>query len=167
MNNNNLIFLSKLLNGIGKNCKIAHFLLVMLFVQFLYNTCSAATFTVLAGQNFNYNFDVVQDIHISSCSSVTVSGTVDWGDGTQSGITSPTMVLQKIYTNSGIYTITRSVDYRTGGGFISDGSFSKIDNFNCFPLNSTLPPSLVGTVASYTTFRVMGTGQPTILYSSH
>src|SRR5439155_3366555 len=30
---------------------------------------NAATFTVLAGQNFNYNFDVVQDIYISSCSS--------------------------------------------------------------------------------------------------
>jgi hypothetical protein len=36
----------------------------------------------------------------------TASGTVAWGDGTQSAVTQPVMTLQHLYAVSGIYTIT-------------------------------------------------------------
>ncbi len=40
-----------------------------------------------------------------------VSGTVDWGDGTQTTITSSTILLHKVYANPGSYTISVSANW--------------------------------------------------------
>jgi hypothetical protein len=39
------------------------------------------------------------------------SGSVDWGDGTQSALTQPVMTFEKQYTSAGSYTVTISADW--------------------------------------------------------
>jgi hypothetical protein len=58
----------------------------------------------------------------------TASGTINWGDGTQTNITQPEMTLQKLYSTSGTYTITIAVNW-TGhtASMSTSGSGTKTD----------------------------------------
>jgi hypothetical protein len=88
------------------------------------------------------------------------SGTVNWGDGTQSAITQPVMTLQKLYSSSGNYTITVTVNW-TGQTATSAviGNGTKSDTVevysSCGPVITNQPsPSnevvLVGGTAQFT-----------------
>jgi len=77
------------------------------------------------------------------------SGTVDWGDGTQSVITQPVMTFQKHYTASGTNAIVMSADWT---GFSIDQSYSghatRIDTVQV--VGNCVPPSIVTQPANQT-----------------
>jgi hypothetical protein len=89
----------------------------------------------------------------------TASGTVSWGDGTQSAITQPVMTLQKLYSSNATYTITLSVSWtgHTTNQTIS-GNGTKTDTVEIYsacnlPVITNQPSSqevLVGTTAQFT-----------------
>jgi hypothetical protein len=87
----------------------------------------------------------------------TASGTVNWGDGTQSAITQPVMTLQKLYAISGTYTLTISVAW-TGHttNLAASGTGTKTDTVDvfssCEPVITNQPSNqvvLVGTTAQF------------------
>jgi len=88
----------------------------------------------------------------------TATGTVDWGDGTQSNVTQPVMTIPKLYAASGTYTITLSVSW-TGHTPTTNavGNGIKTDTVevysSCDPVITNQPSNQVvvaGTTAQFT-----------------
>lgn len=74
------------------------------------------------------------------------SGTVNWGDGTQSPITQPVMSLQKAYSAAGSYSIQVAADWMGYAGAVPvSGHATKTDAIqtvtNCTPPQITTQPS--------------------------
>jgi len=103
------------------------------------NTAACAT------DNFSYNLDINPAPGVITVTAA--SGTVNWGDGTQSPITAPVMTLQKAYTAAGTFSITVSASW---SGYASDfspqsgvatitGSVQVVTN--CAPPQISLQPS--------------------------
>jgi hypothetical protein len=63
----------------------------------------------------------------------TASGTVNWGDGTQSSVMLPVMTLQHLYSSSGTYTITLSASW-TGytATLAAEGNGTKTDTVEIY-----------------------------------
>ena len=62
-----------------------------------------------ATDNLTYNVNIDPDPGVITVTNAT--GTVNWGDGTQSAITQPVMTLQKAYTTSGTYPIVVTANW--------------------------------------------------------
>jgi len=89
----------------------------------------------------------------------TASGTVNWGDGTQSSLTLPVMTLQHLYSSNGTYTITLSASW-TGytSNLATSGNGTKTDTVEVYsscglPVITNQPSNaevLVGATAQFT-----------------
>jgi hypothetical protein len=86
------------------------------------------------------------------------SGTINWGDGTQTNFTQPVMTIPKLYSPSGTYTISLSV-YWTGHTATLNvfGNGTKSDTVqvfsSCNPVITNQPSNqvvLLGTTAQFT-----------------
>jgi hypothetical protein len=87
------------------------------------------------------------------------SGTVSWGDGTQTPITQPVMTLQKSYTVAGTYAISVAADWTGNAGAVPvSGHASKSDSVQvvttCLAPQITTQPSnqvvLAGSTVQFT-----------------
>jgi hypothetical protein len=71
-----------------------------------------------------------------------VTGTVDWGDGTQSGITQPVMTFEKSYSAAGTFPIVVSADWTGYSGTVPmSGHATKTDSVQV--VTSCLAPQIV------------------------
>jgi hypothetical protein len=90
----------------------------------------------------------------------TASGTVAWGDGTQSSVTLPVMTLQHLYATSGDYTITLTVDWAgvTTNNVATSGNGTKSDTVavfsDCDPVITNQPTNQVVLLGTTAQFRV-------------
>ena len=73
-----------------------------------YSGSPPTNFPACATQPITYNVNIDPNPRLISVTAAT--GTVDWGDGSQSAITQPVMTFQKQYAASGTYSITLSAN---------------------------------------------------------
>jgi sugar lactone lactonase YvrE len=101
----------------------------------------------------------------------TASGTVNWGDGTQSAFTQPFMTLEKVYSSNGTYTITLSATNWTGhtATMPISGTGTKTDTVQVlstcgWPVISTQPACQTNLAGSEVTFNVAVEGSGPFTY---
>jgi hypothetical protein len=115
-------------------------------------------YTICVTGPIDYTVDIIPAPGVITVD--TASGTVNWGDGTQSTFTQPVVTLPHLYAASGTYTITISANW-TGHTATSEvaGSGTKTDTVevysSCDPVITSQPsPShqvvLVGGTAQFT-----------------
>jgi hypothetical protein len=125
-----------------------------------YSGTPNTTFPTCATEPLAYDININPAPNLIAVTSA--SGTVNWGDGTQSAITQPVMTLQKQYAASGTYTITITANWT---GFTSDtmisGQATKTDTVRavnqCDPVIVSGPSNEVVVAGSTAQFSVNAT----------
>ena len=98
------------------------------------------------------------------------SGTINWGDGTQSAITQAVMTLQKLYSTSGTYDITISVSWTGHTGTLStSGNGTKSDTVSvyssCDPVITSQPTNQVVLAGATAQFNVAANSEFPLIYT--
>jgi len=112
-------------------------------VQIDANYIGSAPVTNLAACATDYlTYNVSIDPAPGVVTVISASGTVDWGDGTQSAITSPLMTFAKSYPTAGTYDIVVTVNWRGYSGDTQlSGQAIKTDSVQV--VTTCLPPQIV------------------------
>jgi len=125
-----------------------------------YSGSPNTTFPTCATEPLAYDININPAPNLITVSAA--SGTVDWGDGTQSTITQPEMILPKQYATAGTYEITITANWT---GFTSDtmvsGVASKSDTVQavnqCDPVIVSGPSNQVVLAGAMAQFSVNAT----------
>ena len=132
----------------------------MVTVNTSYPGSPDTTFPACSAQPIAYDLEINPAPQVITVTSA--SGTVDWGDGTQSAITQPVMTLHKQYAAPGTYPITVSADWigRTMDLAIS-GHATKLDTVQvvtqCNPVIVVQPSNQVVLAGATAQFSVTAT----------